>query len=120
MVEFGVLDRYVAAYYPLPGDTVDNVLRALAALLDANGLPAMYDPGQGELTLDEELGESDTFFWSITDMGLDPFLEVSYESIGTTVQFTPTLSQWGLSALAFALTVAVGNKFGRRRAELEH
>ena len=40
LVEFGILSRYVASYYPLPSDTVDDVLRALAADLDANGLPA--------------------------------------------------------------------------------
>lgn len=115
VVELGIVDRYVATYYPMPGDTKENVLLALKALLDANGLPATYDSSQEVLTLDDDFGDSDTAYWSMTDMGLDGHLGFSYGFIIPPA--APTMTEWGVGVLMIFAITGIAIKFGRRRIE---
>ena len=69
VVEIGILDRYIATWYPSLGETDEDVLQGLESLLDANGLPATYDPYLRVLSLDEDFGDSDTFYWSHDRLG---------------------------------------------------
>ncbi|MBI5708920.1 MAG: hypothetical protein HZC42_01230 [Candidatus Eisenbacteria bacterium] len=89
VVEIGILGRYVATWYPLPGDTYDDVMLGLEALLDSNGLPATFSPGSGVLALDGTFGDEEEFFWSMSEPGFDGELGVTYgliQDLSTPVQ----------------------------------
>src|SRR5262245_47218080 len=55
VVEFGIEGSFVAQFKPTVGNTDEDVLKILEAMLDSHGIPATFDPTDKELFLDMPL-----------------------------------------------------------------
>lgn len=71
MVEFGILEVFVARYFPNIGDTLTDVLMGLNSELNAGGLSASFDPANTMLTINRQIVDGETLVWGNTDTGLD-------------------------------------------------
>jgi hypothetical protein len=70
-VELGIREQFVAAFQPSPGMTDVDVLTGLSVLLNANGIPATYNPLLSTLSLDNLIPNGQTFAFGNSDPGLD-------------------------------------------------
>ena len=89
LVQFGIEDQYVAEVAPTSGMTEYDVLMALDALLDANGLPASFDPLTNQLILDGVMADGRTLAFGNTDPGLE--FATSFAPVGAQQVPEPTV-----------------------------
>ena len=90
---------------PTPGESADDVLRALTFELDENGIPATFDAGLAEVSLNTPLLGDQGFFWGNDDPGLV-----------FTVSFAGTVpSPASLLLLVLGLAACLGLVWVRRR-----
>ena len=86
LVSLGIEGLFIATLTPTPGESSDDVLRALTFELDENGIPAAFDSVLAEVSLNTPLVGDQGFFWGNDDPGL-----VFTVSFGGTVPFPASL-----------------------------
>ena len=104
LVEFGIDGQYVAQYTPAAGQTDDDILSILEAMLDQNGLPASFDPLLGMLALDAPLPDGESLVWGNTDTGLE-FTTFFAGLDEFTVPEAPTATLVAIGLFAWSLAV---------------
>ncbi len=105
LVSLGIEGLFIATVNPTPGESADDVLRALTFELDENGIPATFDAGLAEVSLNTPLLGDQGFFWGNDDPGLV-----------FTVSFAGTVpSPASLLLLVLGLAACLGLVWVRRR-----
>jgi hypothetical protein len=81
IIEYGIAEIYVAQWFPLAGESIDQILSAMEADLDANGLPATFDSLTRTLSLDGDFTDDQTMIWSMSEIAWDGELGATFGSI---------------------------------------
>jgi hypothetical protein len=101
IIEFGIGEIYVSQWFPLAGDSLDQVLSYMEQDLDAHGLPATFDSSSHILSLDGDFTDDQTFVWSMSESAWDGELGASFGSTAPeSVPEPASLMLLGLGAIA--------------------